>query len=321
VLQGRYRVEQLLGSGGMGVVYRGERVGLGRRVAIKFLHADLAVDPTLRTRFEREARAMSKLHHPHCVPVIDFGFSDAPYIVLEYVPGESLALLIARGAMPVKRAIGIMRQILAGLEHAHGLGIVHRDIKPDNVILAEATGTGDVARLFDFGLAKIVSDAQSVARAPSAMAVGTPSYMSPEQAVGESVDARSDVYACGVVLCQMLTGKKPFVAKETIDVLRMHVEQPAPKLSELAPGRTFPPALEAAVARAMAKRPDARFETALAFSEALAEIELSAEAAVVAVPHAAPAKRSYRWAILSWLLLLALAGGLALVIDYLQRTS
>jgi serine/threonine-protein kinase len=324
VLQGRYRIDQRLGAGGMGVVYRGERVGLGRRVAIKFLHADLAVDPALRTRFEREARAMSKLHHPHCVPVIDFGFADAPYIVLEFVPGESLALLIARGPLPEKRAIGIMRQFLAGLEHAHGLGIIHRDIKPDNVILAEATGTGDQARLFDFGLARIVSDAQSVARAPSTMAVGTPSYMSPEQAVGEDVDARSDVYACGVVLFQMLTGRKPFVAKESIDVLRMHVEQPAPKLGAVLPDRRFAPALEAIVARAMAKRPDARFESALAFADALAGIETPVPVAAV-VPSvanpASPPRKSYRWAVLSWLFLLGMAGGLAWVIWYLQRST
>jgi serine/threonine-protein kinase len=319
VLQGRYRLEQRLGSGGMGVVYRASRIGLGRSVAIKFLHSDLAVDPALRARFEREARAMSKLHHPHCVPVIDFGFTDAPYIVLEFVPGENLALLVARGALPVTRAIAIMRQILAGLEHAHGLGIIHRDIKPDNVILAEATGTGDVARLFDFGLAKIVSDMQSVARAPSTLAVGTPSYMSPEQAVGDDVDARSDVYACGVVLYQLLIGKKPFIAKETVDVLRMHVEQRPPTLAAGLPGRTFPPALEAAVAKAMAKRPDARFESALAFSDALAAIETPVE--VAPVPKPPPRRRSYRWTIVSWLLLLAIAGGLWLVIDYLQRTS
>jgi serine/threonine protein kinase len=327
VLQGRYRIDQRIGAGGMGVVYKAERVGLGRRVAIKFLHADLAADPALRTRFEREAKAMSQLHHPHCVPVIDFGVADAPYLVLEYVPGESLTQLINRGPLPVKRAVNIMRQILAGLEHAHGLGIIHRDIKPDNVILAEVTGTGDQARLFDFGLAKIVSDAQqSVARAPSAMAIGTPSYMSPEQAVGDSVDARSDVYGCGIVLFQMLTGKKPFSAKEPMDVLRMHVEKRPPTLAEGAGDRQFPAPLEAIVSRALSKRPEQRFPTALDFAEALENLELSPPPVVekdapVLPPRPAepaplikPEQKSRKWAVISWLILLLLATAVGVVV-------
>jgi serine/threonine-protein kinase len=314
----------------MGVVYKGERLGIGRRVAIKFLHADLAADPGLRQRFEREAKAMSQLHHPHCVPVIDFGLiDDAPYIVLEFVPGESLTHLIARGPIPQKRAIAIMRQILAGLEHAHGLGIVHRDIKPDNVILAEATGTGDQARLFDFGLARIVHDAQqSVARAPSTIAVGTPSYMSPEQALGEDVDARSDVYGCGVVLFQMLTGKKPFVGDKPMDVLKAHVELAPPKLRDMKPDAQFPPALEAAIARALAKRPERRFPSALEFAAALAEIaEAEAspppppprQAAVPVVFESSPPGKDYRWTIFTWLFLLGLAGALAFLIWYLGK--
>jgi serine/threonine-protein kinase len=160
VLQDRYRVEERIGSGGMGVVYMAERIGLGRRVAVKFLHPDIAAQPQFLLRFEREARAMSRLNHPHCVPVIDFGVvSGAPYIVMEYVTGESLTSVLARGPVPIRRAILLMRQILAGLAHAHDEGIVHRDIKPDNVILAEATGTGDHVRLFDFGLAKVAKRA------------------------------------------------------------------------------------------------------------------------------------------------------------------
>jgi len=273
VLQDRYRIEERLGQGGMGVVYLAERIGLGRRVAIKFLHADIAAQPQFRVRFEREARAMSKLHHPHCVSVIDFGVADAPYIVLEYVTGESLSHLLARGPIPLRRALTIIRQILAGLAHAHNEGIVHRDIKPDNVILAEATGTGDHARLLDFGLAKVTKRAGTASGLLGATAMGTPSYMSPEQARGEDVDARSDLYSCGVMLFQMLTGKRPFTGSDPLDVLRAHVEDKPPRLADAMPGARFPPALETVLAGALAKNPDSRYASAIDFSEALRAIQ------------------------------------------------
>ena len=273
VIQNRYRIEERLGAGGMGVVYLAERIGLGRRVAIKFLHADIAAQPQFRIRFEREARAMSKLNHPHCVPVIDYGVADAPYIVLEYVTGESLAHLLARGPIPLRRALAITRQILAGLAHAHNEGIVHRDIKPDNVILAEATGTGDHARLLDFGLAKVAKRAGTASGLLGATAMGTPSYMSPEQARGEDVDARSDLYSCGVMLFQMLTGKRPFTGSDPLDVLRAHVEDSPPRLADVAPEMKFPAALETVMAGALAKNPDARYATAIDFSEALRTVQ------------------------------------------------
>jgi serine/threonine-protein kinase len=273
VLQSRYRIEERLGSGGMGVVYLAERIGLGRRVAIKFLHPDIAAQPQFRVRFEREARAMSKLHHPHCVPVIDFGVADAPYIVLEYVVGESLSHLLARGPIPLRRALIIMRQILAGLAHAHNEGIVHRDIKPDNVLLAEATGTGDHARLLDFGLAKVTKRAGTASGLLGATAMGTPSYMSPEQARGEDVDARSDLYSCGVMLFQMLTGKRPFTGSDPLDVLRAHVEDRPPRLVDAAPDMRFPAQLETVLAGALSKNPDGRYASAIDFSEALRAIQ------------------------------------------------
>ncbi len=267
VLQHRYRIDARIGAGGMGVVYRGERIGLDRPVAIKFLHREVATDAGALERFQREAKAMSRLHHPHCVPVIDFGFDKAPYLVLEYVEGHTLTRVLAGPRLPLKRALTIMRQILAGLAHAHAQGVVHRDIKPDNVILAAATGTGDHARVLDFGLAKL---AESPGTGTSAtIAIGTPSYMSPEQASGAAVDARADLYSCGVLLFQMITGRKPFVADTPLEVLRMHVDQPAPRLADMAPGETFPPELETVVAGALAKDPAHRYGTALAFAEAL----------------------------------------------------
>jgi len=274
VLQERYRVEERIGAGGMGIVYLAERIGLGRRVAVKFLHPEIAAQPQFLMRFEREARAMSRLNHPHCVPVIDFGVvSGAPYIVMEYVTGESLTTLMARGPIAPRRAVQLMRQILAGLAHAHNDGIVHRDIKPDNVILADATGTGDHVRLFDFGLAKVTKRAGTASGLLGATAIGTPSYMSPEQAMGSTVDVRSDLYSCGVLLYQMLTGHKPFIGHDPLDVMRKHVEQPAPPLADHAPpGVRFPAELEAVVSSLLQKDPDRRFATAIDTSRALERV-------------------------------------------------
>ena len=179
--------------GAMGAIYHAARVKLGRSVAIKFLEVSFTAEQTeLVGRFEREARAMSRLGHPHCVSVIDFGVSKTPYIVMEYVTGTSLDKLIAKGRTEPGRAIRIVRQVLAGLAHAHGQGIVHRDIKPANIMLTEATGTGDHARILDFGLAKLLDSASQDISTVNVV-LGTPSYMSPEQSRGESVDERSDI--------------------------------------------------------------------------------------------------------------------------------
>ncbi len=270
VLQGRYKIHSRIAAGGMGVVYRGERVPFGRAVAIKFLHAPLAADKEFLRRFDLEARAMSRLGHPHCVSVIDFGVDDgAPYMVLELAQGKTLREIMDAGAMPPQRALHITRQLLAGLAHAHGQGIVHRDIKPANIMLGEATGTGDHVRILDFGLAKL-RDIGSADVSTVQIAVGTPSYMAPEQGLGKRVDARSDVYSTGVLLFELLTGQKPFVADETVDLLEMHRETPAPLLRVVAPERGFSAALEAVLQKAMAKAPDERFQTAAEMMDALA---------------------------------------------------
>jgi eukaryotic-like serine/threonine-protein kinase len=336
VLQGRYRLEERLGAGGMGVVYLAERIGLGRRVAVKFLHADIAAQPQFLLRFEREARAMSRLNHPHCVPVIDFGVVDgAPYLVMEFVAGESLTMVLARGPMPLRRALTIMRQILAGLAHAHNEGIVHRDIKPDNVLLGEATGTGDHARVFDFGLAKVTKRAGTASGLLGATAIGTPSYMSPEQARGEDVDARSDLYSCGVVLFQMLTGHKPFTGIDPLDVMRKHVEDPPPRLVDLAPALSPPPPLEAAIARALAKDAEARHASAIDFSSELQRVldlpELAeeppapapavepAEAGPTLAVEPRPTPRSGLWSAVFWLLVVIVIGVVGAGVWYFQR--
>jgi len=193
----------------MGVVYRGERVELGRPVAVKFLHPWIAAQQAFRARFETEARAMSRLSHPNCVSVIDFGVEGAPYLVMDYVTGPTLRKVLDGGPIAPARAIAITRQLLAGVAHAHAQGIIHRDLKPDNLILADADGLPDHVRILDFGLAKL-RDGPAMT---SGLAIGTPSYMSPEQtgAPGE-IDGRTDIYAIGVVLHEMLAGKKPFVS-------------------------------------------------------------------------------------------------------------
>jgi len=271
VLQGRYRIVDRLAVGGMGVVYRGERIGLDRPVAIKFLRTPQAAKKEGLRRFDREARAMSRLAHPNCVPVIDYGVDEeAPYIVLEFVEGPALDEVLAEGPLPAPRAIRIVRQILAGLAHAHDQGIVHRDMKPGNVMLARVTGSGEQARILDFGLAKLLEPSESASWSTTSVAVGTPGYMSPEQARGEEVDRRTDLYSTGILLFELLTGRKPFVAEEPMQVLRMHVEQVPPTLAEAASGRSFSRELQAAVSGALTKDPATRWQTALAFADALA---------------------------------------------------
>jgi serine/threonine-protein kinase len=267
ILDGRYQIVDELAAGGMGVVYRGERLGLGRGVAIKFLHAHIAADKSFRERFAREAKAMGQLQHPHCASVIDFGFHDQePYVVMDLVAGESLRDLIDRGRLPGWRAIGIMRQILSGLAHAHAQGITHRDIKPDNVMVDGGGAFGDQVRILDFGLAKL---RQSTSELTTGFVVGTPSYMAPEQTLALPVDERTDIYAAGIVLFEMLTGEKPFRADEAVEVLRMHRERPPPRLAQIAPDASFSEELESALMQSLAKDPGNRFSSAAAFATAL----------------------------------------------------
>jgi len=269
VLDNRYRIVSMVATGSMGVIYRGERLKLGRSVAIKLLHTPLANQDRFLQRFEVEARALSRLSHPNCVSIIDFGVADAPYLVMEYIPGRTLKQVIDQRPLPAPRALHIFRQVLAGLAHAHGHGIVHRDIKPGNVMLTEATGTGDHIRILDFGLAKLHNAAMVEDETGSAKVIGTPAYMSPEQASGKEGDVRSDLYSAGVVLFEMLTGQKPFDSEEMLEVLSMQVDHSPPLLRSAAQGHKFSEELEALVHKALAKKPDHRFQTALELSAAL----------------------------------------------------
>jgi eukaryotic-like serine/threonine-protein kinase len=273
VLHGRYRIVERTNEGSMGVVYRGERVALRRAVAIKFLNEGYAATDDGRRRFEVEARAMSRLDHPNCVPVTDFGVDDEqPFLVMDFVTGCTLRQLLTREwRLPPARAVAIVRQILAGLAHAHAQQIIHRDIKPENILITPIEGHGEHARIVDFGLAKL-RDEGSIT---TGVAVGTPGYMSPEQTSGEKADERADVYACGIILYELLSGAKPFQAESPFEVMRMHREDPPPPLDATAAGVSLSPRLTAVVMRALAKAREERFQSA---SELRAALEAVPEA-------------------------------------------
>jgi hypothetical protein len=270
----RYKVLEAMASGSMGVVYKAERVPVGKLVAIKFLHAPFANDAEFLSRFERETRVMSKLTHPNCVSVVDFGVWDgAPYLVMEYVSGTTLRALMDNGPLPVRRALALVRQIAAGLAHAHAQGVVHRDVKPANIMISEEIGTGDHARILDFGLARLRGAVGRDATQVNVV-VGTPNYMAPEQTVGGgSIDARTDIYAVGVVLFEMICGERPFQADDTLALLGMHRAAPIPQLADrMARGADLPPGLQEVVEKAMAKSPGDRFQSAIELAEAIDEV-------------------------------------------------
>jgi serine/threonine protein kinase len=240
VVASRYRILEKLAIGGMGIVYRAERVGLGRAVAIKFLRSHVVHDADTRKRFESEARAASRLGHPNCVAVIDCGLDDdIPFIVMELVEGRTLRQILDAGPIAIPRALDFATQILDGLEHAHAHGVIHRDIKPDN-ILVWSDGTRERAQIADFGLARC-HDALAISHE---VLIGTPNYMSPEQTLGLRADERSDLYAVGILLYEMLAQRKPFRAAKMFDTLRMHRESPVPAFADIAPDRSIPIAVE-----------------------------------------------------------------------------
>jgi serine/threonine-protein kinase len=298
VLQDRWRVLSRLGSGAMGVVYLAEQSNLRREVALKLLHEEYVSSDEYVRRFEREARALSRLQHIHCASILDVGqHENRPYIVMELVHGHPLTVEIGTPKMTPKRAAGIVRQLLMGLRHAHGHGIVHRDLKPDNLMITELAGVGDVVKILDFGFAHITDMRHSQSNAQ--LVPGTPSYMSPEQAKGLRADARSDLYSTGIILYELAVGHKPFFAREPLEVLQMHINEPpiAPRVAR--PERNISAELEAVILQALAKNRDERFADAEAFQLALeATPEGRAAARAIGLANGGSAvQRARRWAL------------------------
>jgi serine/threonine-protein kinase len=274
VLQGRYKLGGRLAEGGMGIIYVAERVGIGRPVVVKFLHTVLTDRPGIVDRFEREARATARLNHPNCVALVDFGIEDgAPFLVMELVEGQTLADVLDHGALPPARAVRIALQVLAGLSHAHERGILHRDLKPANVMIVDAVGWTDLVKILDFGLAKLLSAPGEVGGkrevTVEGIAIGTPGYMSPEQAAGVPSDRRSDVYCAGALLYHLVTGTKAFAGSDVHEVLRRHREETPASPMLATPGAGISTELDAVIRRAMERDPLRRYQSADEMSEAL----------------------------------------------------
>ncbi|HVU04237.1 MAG TPA: serine/threonine-protein kinase [Polyangiaceae bacterium] len=260
VIAERYRIDQLLGVGGMGAVYRAEHVLMQKPVAVKVLHREMTVLDEVVKRFEREAIAAGRIDHPNVTVATDFGklADGAFYLVLEYVPGQSLTRAILREKpFSEERALFIARQIAAALGAAHAAGIVHRDLKPDNVMLIERAGTPDFVKVLDFGIAKIQSTSGASSNLTRVGSVfGTPAYMAPEQAAGKPVDHRADLYALGLVLYEMLAGRPAFEAEELVALLTKQLIEPPPPLPE-----TISPETRDLVMRLLEKDPAARYQS------------------------------------------------------------
>lgn len=261
LLNNRYEIGDTLGYGGMSEVHRGRDIRLGRDVAVKVLRADLARDPTFQLRFRREAQNAAALNHPAIVAVYDTGETDTeedqlPYIVMEYVDGRTLRDIVkSEGPLPPRRAMEVMADASAALDFSHRHGIVHRDVKPANIMI---TRSGAV-KVMDFGIARALADGQAAVTQTAAV-IGTAQYLSPEQARGESVDARSDVYAAGCVLFELLTSEPPFTGDSPVAVAYQHVREDPRKPSDVNP--TVPASLDAVVLKALSKNPANRYQSA-----------------------------------------------------------
>ncbi|MCZ7679559.1 MAG: serine/threonine protein kinase [Sandaracinaceae bacterium] len=304
VLEGRYELVARLGEGGVGWVYRAKHLRLGTDVAIKMLQAPYDHHESLRPRFEREAQALAQLRHPNIVTMTDYSVADGrPYLVMERLEGRTLAELLEHGPLPEARARRILRQVLDALIYAHGRGFAHRDLKPSNIFLVELPTDPDHVKILDFGFVKLMRDVDGGKRPAltvSGIAFGTPSYMCPEQATGAPTDPRADLYSAGIVLYEMLSGRRPFVG-EIPEVIRAHLTEPVPRLvvGELEAGRE----LRAFLERALAKAPADRFQTAGEMRAALdalptpglvRESELRALEQAPTVPPPAPVRGAAR---------------------------
>ncbi|MFB6616892.1 protein kinase [Streptomyces sp. NPDC056367] len=273
--RGRYQLRDLLGEGGMAAVYLAYDTALDRQVAIKTLHTELGREQSFRERFRREAQAVAKLSHTNIVSVFDTGEDEfegslMPYIVMEYVEGQPLGSVLQAdiaqyGAMPAEKALKVTADVLAALETSHDMGLVHRDIKPGNVMMTKR----GVVKVMDFGIARAMQSGVT-SMTQTGMVMGTPQYLSPEQALGRQVDARSDLYSVGIMLFQLLTGRIPFDADSPLAIAYAHVQEEPVAPSSI--NRSVTPAMDALVARSLKKNPNERFPSAAAMADEIARV-------------------------------------------------
>lgn len=280
VIGDRYRLLSRIGVGGMGTVYKAEHVRMGKVVAVKLLHGDLSRDESMIRRFNREARAASRLSSPHTVSVFDYGQTEGlVYLVMEYLQGSDLGqVLRSRGPLSLKHVAKIVAQVADSLAEAHKHGIIHRDLKPENIFICaeSSTGRAEQVKVLDFGLAKLrATREESLVDSVVGSIIGTPHYMSPEQITGNDVDVRSDVYSLGAVTYKLLTGSPPFEHANPVAVLSSHLTAPPPKIVEVDPElESVQPILDTA----LAKQADERFQSVLLFSEALTRLVVDPDA-------------------------------------------
>jgi serine/threonine-protein kinase len=262
-----YQIREIIGTGGMGVVYMAYHELMDKHVAIKMLRAALVTDTMSVKRFTREAQAASKLNHPHIISMYDHGFTNTgqPFMVMDYLRGHALSQVIKEnGQVGVDRAINILVQSCEALDHAHKNGVIHRDLKPANIMLITAEDQADFVKVVDFGVAKVMQpgvsqEAQSLTQAGEVC--GSPVYMSPEQCLGKELDNRSDIYSMGVLIYETLTGKLPFLGKNMVETMQMHVQETPKRFTEVRPDLFIPERVEAVVLKALGKDPELRPQT------------------------------------------------------------
>jgi serine/threonine-protein kinase len=275
VVADRYHVLRKLGEGGMGQVYLAEHVKMGRRSAIKVMNPSMVHDPDAVSRFNREAANASRINHPNVCAIYDFGETGDGliYLAMEFIEGEPLTDLLKREtSLPVSRAVPIFAQVADALQVAHDLGIVHRDLKPDNIMLARGRNGADVVKVVDFGIAKAIGGDDSQKVTKTGLVVGTPEFMSPEQLAGDAVDGRTDIYALGLVLFRMLTGKLPFEASTVQETMIKRLTDEPATLAAARPDLRFPTGLQETLDAALTRRPSDRYQSAAKFASDVAAV-------------------------------------------------
>ncbi len=325
VVNGKFRVEALVGQGGMGKVYRARHLTLDREVVLKLLHRAYSSDPQIVQRFQREARAASRLDHPNSIAVLDFGAAEdgTLFMAMEYLAGRDLGQVVAEEfPLGEERMVRIGAQVLSALSEAHAQGVIHRDLKPENVMVVPRRDNADFVKVLDFGIAKIVSAAEGEPKLTQAgLVCGTPEYMSPEQARGAELDARSDLYSMGVLLYQLCTGALPFQSDTPVGFLTAHLSEAPVLPRQRRPDLPISPAFDALVARALEKRPERRFQSAEEMRAALLACapgqgpRAAADGAPGPAAGSAPARRNRRpfWFFVAAMAVAVIGGGAVVV--------